>query len=315
VHGWSPGDLEHLARLLMSLLPGHPNCHNRIRDLNPAGDKKAPIQCRGATGKDYLEHISCQAYDGLGALGIFPGQRGKAIGADKYCWHTSFLALDFDSTRPLDLRTLIDTLASCGIFAYPSVGTTGRGSHLYIFLDDSLSLPEAARIVKLIASLAVQADLPYPECRPSTGYGRGQAIFLPYRGAEQDGLGFNPLLDPDHDLHPMRLGVTEKWLKRTQLDQLREFARVLEQDGSHARVGPSPGTTRRSKPTKPSSNIEAWRTELKRVKPFWRKDRRQNLAMGLAAYGVSGLRLPRDDVRDDLQKLASQLGDDERKRR
>lgn len=87
---------------------------------------------------------------------------------------------------------LVNILEDNGVHPYLDHGTTGRGAHLYIFLSEPLPQPKAHSVVKAVAELARRLGLGTSEIKPSNPYNPGTGIFLPYRGAERDGYGFNP---------------------------------------------------------------------------------------------------------------------------
>lgn len=192
---------------LQRLFPPHPGAYSVI-DRIEGTTKEAP-QRRGAAEREaYAVHLSPTACSGIGGLGMYLGQPVQLEGLKEpvTVWVTSFVALDFDLDSVQKVNTaLSDTLVGLNINAYLTIGTTGRGAHLFIFFDEPLRQATAYRFVMLLQKMAEDAGLGTPEVRPSSAAKLGSPIFLPYRGADKDGYGFNPLLDASDDLRPIAL--------------------------------------------------------------------------------------------------------------
>ena len=201
--GW--GMLERYVDILMGYLPSHPHAHIRLASFDNGKGKRCPVVRRTATVDDYTAHLAPDAYGGIGALGVYPSLPGEPLPKGGHRWHSSFIALDFDKHKPLELVGLTDALLERGALSRASCGTSGRGSHLYLLLSDPIPTIKAYEIAQNIADLAKNHKLAVPECFPSHPCKRGNAILLPYRGALHDGYGFNPLLDPTNDFMPIRL--------------------------------------------------------------------------------------------------------------
>lgn len=65
-----------LVFALQTLFPPHPLAFSRLAAIKGA-DKSAPIILKAATYADYAEHLSPDAYNGVGAIGAFPGLSEK----------------------------------------------------------------------------------------------------------------------------------------------------------------------------------------------------------------------------------------------
>ena len=133
------------------------------------------------------------------------------------------MALDFDIFGFVDVMPLIAVLEEYRVYVYLDQGTTGRGVHLYIFLSDPLPQGEAHEVLVTIADLSKQLNLPYPEFMPSSASGPGKGIFLPYRGAAEDGFGANPFINPMGG-EQIPLDVTESEVFRTDVERPSEFS-------------------------------------------------------------------------------------------
>lgn len=301
--------LSRLAEALLALFPGNAKRHNCVTALE-GGQKRAPVRRRGAGPAEYARHLDPTAYAGVGTLGVFPARRSAAGG-----WVTSFVALDCDATPPEGLQVVTDALIDSGVFPYLTRGTTGRGAHLYLFLAEPLELEPAHHAARTLAAwtgdLLQRAPVEY---RPSSPDAEGSAIFLPYRGAALDGLGFNPLLDPAAGLVPIALAEAERRVHRTPPHALLALAeRIATAAPEPAEAAPS--TFDAPVVLEPQERDAAWQLELERVRRHWVEGKRQTLAMGLSAYGLVGLRLDVEVVRRGLLELVTERVDEERERR
>lgn len=279
---------------LQLLFPPHPRAFSQILSLN--GSKKyAPVALRSASVAEYLTHLSPDAYDGVGALGMFPGlsvpnERGESR------WYAPFFVLDFDSTHAPELSPLIDTLEGYGLYTYPTCGSSGRGSHLYGFVEGLVPQRDVHGVAKLIQNMAKEAGLGLPEIRPSSLVDRGSPIFVSYRGALGDGYGYNPLLDPERDLDPIKLEHTCDVVQRISPEALKAFRVKLTKHRS-----PKPVVICRSVEQPISHDaLTRLRDELKRVSPAFVEPNRQNLVMGITAYAVRGLKVDEATVRREV---------------
>ena len=304
------------VNLLMGLFPSHPLAHNRIKCIDAGGSKRAPVIPRAASCEDYARHIATKSYGGVGALGIYPGMLIREAEQANGSWHVPFFALDFDQTPPFDLVALIDTLEGHDLYTYPSCGTTGRGSHLYGFLAKPLPQPVVQKAVSHIAAIAVDVGLPRPELRPSATYGRGCAIFIPYRGVERNGYGYNPLLDPFYDLNPIALRCVGEYVLRVSVDALHHFVEGLPHETEKVNYfcGDN-GSVRGPFSRNTLHGVAALEAELKRILPHYVKASRQNLIMGIAAYTARALELGFDEARSPIETFLVDMKDEEVDRR
>lgn len=301
--------LSRWAGCLRALFPGNAKRHNCVTALE-GNQKRAPVRRRGAGLAEYARHLDPTAYAGVGALGVFPARRSAGGG-----WVASFMALDCDATQPEGVQVVADALIDSGVFPYLSRGTTGRGAHLYLFLAEPLELELAHHAARTLAAWTGNLLQGAPvEYRPSSPDAEGSAIFLPYRGAEADGLGFNPLLDPAAGLAPIVLAEAERRVHKTSSRALLALAeRIATAVPEPAEAAPS--TFDAPMVLEPQERGAAWRLELERVRRHWVKGKRQALAMGLSAYGLLGLRVDVEAVRQGLLELMAEKADEERARR
>ncbi len=157
-------------------------------------------------------------------------------------------------------------------------------------------------VVKGIQTIAADTGLGVPEIRPSCKVGRGSPIFLPYRGALQDGLGYNPLLDPERDFQPVALEHTFQEVQRISTAALETFRLEMESRAVYARsctrAKDKPISTENTLSSK--DNLTYLHDEFERVKAHFIEPNRQHLVMGLTAYGVRGLELAAKTVKEEV---------------
>ena len=296
------------------LFPPHPSAHNRLISFDSEG-KSAPLVERGATQADYLAHLSPDAYDGVGALGMYP-TLCMSDGQGKGRWFSSFMALDFDNDEPLALQTITNTFEGYGIYSYATCGTTGRGSHLYFFPDEPMPQRLAYNFLRGAQTLAIEAGLSLPEMRPSNEYARGTTIFLPYRGALNDGFGYNPLLDPERDFTPLRLEAAIAEVQHTTPQAFMAFqAEVREYRPAKAARPQNIGASYARPGIALEDAFELLQAEFERVAPSFVSPHRQDLVMGLTAYALVGLGLDEALVRKELNNFVMGRDPDEASRR
>ncbi|MBA2617096.1 MAG: hypothetical protein H0U91_02850, partial [Rubrobacter sp.] len=213
---------------LQRLFPGHPArhllCNHVDRDASGKVEKKVTTLHRGALPRDYNKHLDPKSRDGAGALGVIPGFPEND--GETTRWFVQFLALDFDRLQMTDVMPLIAILEEYRVYVYLDQGTTGRGVHPYVFLSDLLPQGEAHEALATIADLSKQLGLSYPEFMPSSASGPGKGIFLPYRGAAEDGFGANPLIDPVGG-EQIPLDEVEGEIYRTDAGDLKVFVESL----------------------------------------------------------------------------------------
>lgn len=274
------------------------------------GQKQVVTYPRGARSGDYAKHLAIGATSGPGAIGLFPGYPEKNRGGEdsqiqsKSRWLVNWAAMDFDGIALEALHGLIQAFWDDGLPCYPTRGTTGRGAHLFFFFIQPLDQPKAVRGLQVLTQRIESLNLPKPELRPSSPYSPGNGILLPYRGADRNGLGANPILDPISlqplpltDFNPVHV-ETQDWLELVSVE----------------RRGASTGS--RGKAQQPVSNpqsdpstaLERFHAELQRLSPIWQKGKRQDLILGLSAFGCY-LGLPIGKVSVDLQAFLQHQGD------
>lgn len=246
-----------------------------------------------------VQHLSPVSLDGPGSLGFFLEYPGPGS------FETSTIALDLDQYNLGGLRTLVDTLHSHDIRAYATRGSSGRGHHVYVLFHAPIPLSNAYAALRCIADMARASGFDKVEIRPSNGHGRGVGLLAPYRGAASDGFGGNPLLDPLAAYAPIPLG------RLFEVQRNRPEA-VLALVASHQ---PSFGAEPEAAPShfvdSEHTGRRRWQDELERVRRRWTHNKRQDLTMGLAAFGLRGLKLDFETVKADVLLLATEQGDEE----
>lgn len=223
----------------MSLFPPESGRHLQWGPAAPGRRKTVTTALRPATAADYHRHLATEALAGPGAIGVSPTRldsQGRLV--------CGFVALDLDTLTVDTFPTsVLDTLEGLGVQGYVTRGSTGRGSHLYIFLKGSLPVAEAFGAITGIAHLMREARPgSTTEQFPSNPSTPGKAIFLPYRGAATDGYGANPLLDPRAGLAPIALDDAQSCIKRTAADALYALGSVRISGNKRASIAT---TTRR----------------------------------------------------------------------
>ena len=174
---------------LLELFPGHPARHTQLRALKHPdfGKKDAMTLLFGAKEALYAKHLDVRCFDGSWALGLMPGY---PVGPKR--WSVIWVGFDFDGNTLLEVSPFVDALKARDIYVYLTIGTSGRGAHGYVFFTKPVSQPKVHNALKQWANLAVDLGLGRPDIRPSNPYGPGTGLFLPYRGAGQDGYGLIP---------------------------------------------------------------------------------------------------------------------------
>jgi len=282
---------------LQELFPSHPGRHIKLlpNKVGDPGSKKRIVTIRsGASENDYAQHLSAESTQGPGALGVFPAHPGGVAGS----WIVWWVALDYDTVDVKGLYPLISTLEDFGIYSYWTAGTTGRGGHLYIFFNEPLLQDQAHKVVIAIADVSEHLSLPRPEMRPSSSAGPGTGILLPYRGAERDGYGANPLIDPVSGNY-IPLENTEEEVYSTGIESL--FA-LTKESKSYREINTASSSSEEDDFRTYAEGLEAWQEEVRRIEPLWTKNRRQDLALGLTAYGLK-LGVPPARIRSDIEAL------------
>ncbi len=284
--------------------PGHPGRIIRLKSIDP---KEVVTYRRQARPSDYRTHLQASP---VGALGLFPG----FVGVEERCgdrvrrrWVCRWAVLDLD--YPQDPEKALEIAAQWarrlrerGFEAtFVSRGTTGRGSHLWLFFGDPQPQPLVYRALAAVASRIEEASGIRPELRPSAPYRAGAAVILPYIGALRDGIGLNPLLDPETYM-PISLGKAL-------------YNRVLwgADDGALEALTREHVEERRRRAERIRTREEAWRDEVERVRREWENGRREVLALGLSGFGWH-LRVDYREVESALHELARGEPESDRRR-
>jgi hypothetical protein len=305
----------HYPGILRRLFRGHPAMRLLCTDVysNDFGQVKKRVTTirRGARSEDYAKHLDAGSFNGTGALGIIP-TFSESIG-QKRGWFVWFLALDFDSLSLTEVMPLVAALEEYRVYVYLDRGTTGRGVHLYIFLSSPLPQGEAHEVLTTIANLSLHIGLPYPEFMPSSASGSGKGIFLPYRGAAEDGFGANPLIDPvggtQIPLHAADPDAAEGEVFRTEVEDLGALVENLGVTdrgytfSETSQIQLTPGTY--------AGGLEAWDTEMARLQEAWVEGKRQHLTLGATAYGIKSLGIPADRIKSSIEALERASSDPE----
>ena len=290
-------------KALMALFPSGTGSFLRWQPtVDPNERKQTTTVRREPTPADYGDHLSPSSRPGPGAIGV-KLSRPNGAGA----WVCETIALDLDAIPVTELRetAVIDTLEGLGLQAYVGTGSTGRGCHLYVFLEETIPTDLAHAALLVVAQVIRDAVGPTPvELFPSNPRSAGKGIYLPYRGAGEDGLGANPILDPRTGYGPIPLEAAPKAIKRTPaallaaISELRDEAiesSMVPQDESRT-VGPG------------RSNLELFETEVARLRSHWRHGVRNNLVKGLTAYAVGGLKVEQRHVLAGIERLHRESG-------
>ena len=308
-------DPENYGRLLMEMLPSHPRAHIRLTSI---GINKKPSTLRMmAKLADYDGHIAFGETANSYAIGVLP--TSYELVGDRKSWASRFMVLDFDRTKPDALLAFVQTLEGLGIYSYLTQGTTGRGSHLIVLFDQWIPQQLAYQVGRALAGMAQEVGLERPELRPSSERAQGMAILLPYRGALRNGFGFNPFLDPNRSLARIHLADTPA-IHRTDRAALEQLA--ITRLTLQPRPERSTALQRSVAVRSPEGDLEArelLQAEFTRVAPVWASGRpikhRQDLVMGLSAFALRGLGMPRHEVQPMLEAFLKEVGDNEPKRR
>jgi hypothetical protein len=155
-------------------------------------------------------------------------------------------------------------------------------------------------VLVAIADLSKQLNLSYPEFMPSSASGPGKGIFLPYRGAAEDGFGANPLINPIGG-DQIRLDVTESEVFRTEVENLRDLVEDL--GGTESKSTASRGSSHNTLDANTYAGAQkAWDAEMARLRVLWAEGARQNLTLGATAYGIS-LGIAADRIKEDVEAL------------
>lgn len=289
-----------LASVLGQLVPADESEHLIWTGFTPAGRKRLTT-VNAALGPALRRHVVSASVRGPGAVGVKLAVRGE-----DGIRRSRVLALDLDAVNVEQLQgsAIIDTLESIGVYAYPTTGSTGRGCHLWVFVDGAILADIATRALRALRSLLEDAaGLTRVETFPSNATTSGNGILLPYRGACKDGFGANPLLDPADNFTAIPLRSAGSVIKRTEADALLHLASSLDFDAANESKRPESALLDTSIDT-----IAAAEEEVARLARHWVIGRRNLLAKGLTAYLVAGLGLEPHDAIDAVIRLHRQSG-------
>jgi len=287
---------------LMALFPGGDSAFLKWRTTSGSGRKPTATRHRAPTMADYEEHLAAASTAGPGAIGVKLARTSED--GNIVC---SVVAVDLDNLPVSSLRDtpIIDSLESLGIHSYVSTGSTGRGSHLYAFLERAMPVKHAYDSLQALARI-IRDGAPGTtvEVFPSSRTGTGKGIYLPYRGASNDGLGANPVLDAYNDYSPIRLDEAEKRIKRTPPERLYDLAERWGEDEAPT----STATPQTVEPHVPDDGHHRFEQEVERLARYWRPGVRNYLVKGLTAYGANGLGVDRWTILEALRRLHRDAG-------
>lgn len=287
---------------LMALFPGGDSAFLKWRTTTGSARKPTATRHGAPTVADYEEHLAAASIAGPGAIGVKLARTsvdGNIV--------SNVVAIDLDNLPVSSLRDtpVIDSLESLGIHPYVSTGSTGRGSHLYVFLEHAMPVKHAYDSLQVLARIIREgAPGTTVEVFPSSRTGTGKGIYLPYRGAGNDGLGANPVLDAYNDYSPIRLDEAERRIKRTPPGRLYDLAERWRED----EAATSTATLPKVEPRVPEDGHHSFEQEVERLARYWRPGVRNFLVKGLTAYGASGLGIDRWTILEAVRRLHRDSG-------
>ena len=293
-----------LAQVLMSVFPGHPERHIAWIPGGEPGDKRTTLRHYRAGLAEFSRHLHPASREGVGAVGIVQGIKTKRA------WRTPWAVLDFDEQKPAELEEFFHLLRSRGLNFLFNTGTRERGTHVFFLLDTAVTLHQAHKALTLLEGVAKRLGAGLMDLRPNSGRPRpDKGLYLPYRGAGDDGFGANPLVDsatgvvislaqlPDHPRQPVAA-----FTALTRLKSAESFI-----------AGPARSYRPERLPHLESViplSTDRWAAELERLADFWTKGRRYHLTLAATAYGLHRGVLP-DQIVIDLLNLAEDKNDEE----
>ncbi|AWN22129.1 hypothetical protein DKM44_01810 [Deinococcus irradiatisoli] len=292
-----------LAQLMMDLFPAGTERYLRLYPTPPEQLKDMREIKRRARVEDYERHLDVRSFAGPGGLGLIPGIQSGTT------WRTPWAVMDFDASTPPALANFFSVLIEHSLQFTFSYGTTGRGAHVWFFLDQAVTLKQAHRALAFLRQVAELQGYERPEVRPSGLSESGMGILLPYRGAADDGLGANPLWSP---IDGVQIGLRE--LAEVPKQKASSFVKLgaLKSPQRFA-AGLVPKERPRLTSRMPSVLDDPtfrWQAELTRLKALWKQGRRHHLTVAVTAYGVS-LGLDHDTIRNDVMDLIQHTQDEE----
>ncbi|MDL2342705.1 hypothetical protein QOL99_00930 [Deinococcus sp. MIMF12] len=295
-----------LAQMLSDLFPRQETRHIRWDPRSDPHNKQVYEAASPATLREFGTHLAEAAWPGPGALGLFPGftPHGRKLPL------TTWAMLDFDEHRPDDLQPLFELLRRQGLTVLFNGGTRDRGTHLWFLLNRPIPVRQAYASLKFLQRVVRELVGITIELRPSSPSGQGVGVFLPYRGAELDGYGANPLVD----------------FATSEILSLPELASGPRQDAADfIRLGTSRSVQRftcgKARPRHPwhprlesvileGEKTDRWDDELERLEELWEEGRRHSLTVAATCHGLN-CGVPGEEIRRDLLDLARGCQDDE----
>jgi CRP-like cAMP-binding protein len=253
--------------------------HIRLTRLDNDGGKKVVTRRQAPSLHEYSTHLHEASRAGPGALGLSPTFATSRIGATQRLL-TAFAAIDLDATAPKDAQDVVEALAARGVPAYLSAGTSGRGTHVFVFFEEPIPCSTARAFVQVIAESFAGAGICVDKTFPSTANGVGASILLPYRAAAVDGVGANPLLIAG-DLRPLPLHALAHMARMP----LSVIERINAEHAESAANG-----DRRRRTADSADPVFRVTEEVARLAPVWQDGRRTNLTLGFSgAAAMAGV--------------------------
>ena len=295
-----------LAQVLMTVFPGHPEQHITWIPGGKLGNKHTVTRHARAELAEFRLHLHPDSWSGVGAVGIIQGIKTKRV------WRTPWAVLDFDKQKPADLEEYFHLLRSRGLNFLFNTGTRGRGTHIFFLLDTAVTLHQAHRALVLLKGVAQTMKMKGIHLRPESDR-PSSGIYLPYRGAGDDGFGVNPLVDaatgvvvpleqlPDHPRQPVAA-----FTALTRLRSVQGFIAGPTRNYRPARLAPLESVIPES--------TDRWAAELERLADLWEEGRRYHLTLAAASYGWHQ-GVPPDQIMTDLLNLAEDKNDEQYKER
>ena len=291
-----------LAQVLMTVFPGHPEQHIAWIPGGEPGEKNTTMRHRRAGLAEFSRHLHPDSRSGVGAVGIVQGIKTKRV------WRTPWAVLDFDQQKPAELEEYFNLLSSRGLNFLFNTGTRGRGTHIFFLLDTAVTLHQAHKVLTLLKDVAKKLGAGLMDLRPESGR-PSSGLYLPYRGAGDDGYGANPLVDsatgvviplaqlPDHPRQPVAAF--------TALTRLRSAESFIAGPARNYR----PERLPHLESVIPVSR-DRWAAELERLADFWTEGQRHHLTLAATAYGWHQ-GVPPGQIVTDLLTLAEDHNDEE----
>jgi len=286
---------EAAARLLLALFPTDSDHFIKWVQGQSTTTKKT-VTFKGRPGlAAYGRHVTANSFRGPGALGVKPWLNPTAEQPT-----TKFMALDLDDLDDQQLRDspFLNTLEGRGLHPYITKGSTGRGLHVYFFFREAIPVETVFLALVALKEMLLASITPEPrvELFPSSKTSGGKAIYLPYRGAELDGLGANPLLDIEAGFQPVALAETQARLRYTPTECIVDLAGDCRPSATFV------GSKQRTQLEADDAHM-LFKAEAERLEQFWRPGVRNYLVKGFTAYAVSGLKIGEQKIVQAVTEL------------